>query len=123
MQYCRNLVKRNFCTDAGFVTNFQRHGRAPTRPSPFSIAIHTLHMLELQVELGLGLALEGLRSPSVAAGTSREWCLPCQTSAGEALSYVQGESLKGSAAVYGGFLLPGHQHRWWPRSRKMREQQ
>jgi hypothetical protein len=33
-----------------------------------------------------------------------------QSSAGEALSYVQGESLKDSAAVYGGFLLPGHQH-------------
>jgi hypothetical protein len=33
-----------------------------------------------------------------------------QSSAGEALSYVQGESLKDSAAVYGGFLLPGHQY-------------
>ena len=35
--------------------------------------------------------------------------------AGEALSYVQGESLKGSAAVFWRFITsPGHQPRWGP---------
>jgi hypothetical protein len=59
----------------------------------FLIASRPICMLELQLELGSRPGLRGIKKPlPSAAGTSREWCLPCQSSAGEALSYVQGES-------------------------------
>src|SRR5688572_27174085 len=55
--------------------------------------------------------LRGLGSRSTSGWHQPRMMSPYQSSAGEALSHVQGESLKGSAAVYGGFLLPGHQQR------------